>query len=79
MELPLNKYLIGLCAMLLVAVGLMAYDAGRKSVAIKDGEAVAKNWKERGKIDGETTRMDGYDVCISLGGAIEECAALKGQ
>lgn len=73
----MNKYLIGLCAMLLVAVGLMAYDAGKKSVAIKAGEAVAKNWKARGKINDEAARMDGYDVCISLGGMLSECEHLR--
>lgn len=73
----MNKYLIGLCAMLLVAVGLMAYDAGRKSVAIKAGAAVAKNWKERGRIDDEAARMDGYGVCINLGGMLGECEQLR--
>lgn len=63
--------------MLLVAVYFMAHDAGKKSVAIKAGEAVAKNWKERGKIDDETARMDGYDVCIGLGGLQSECDQLR--
>lgn len=62
---------------MVIAVALMSYDAGRKSAAIKAGEAIAKNWKARGKIDDETARMDGYKLCISLGGVLGECEQLR--
>lgn len=73
----MNKYLIGLCAMLLVAMYFLAYDAGKRSVAVKAGEAVAKNWKARGIEDDKAQGMSGVDVCIYLGGVHEQCDDLR--
>lgn len=74
----MNKYLIGLCAMLLVAMYFLAYDAGKRSVAVKAGEAVAKNWKARGIEDGKAQGMSGVALCVELGGVQSDCDELRG-
>lgn len=74
----MNKYLIGLCAMLLIAMYFLAYDAGKRSVAVKAGEAVAKNWKARGIEDDKAQGMSGVALCIELGGVREQCDELRG-
>lgn len=74
----MTKYLLGLCGILIVSVYFLAYDAGKKSVAIQAGKEIAASLKIRGNEDEKAANMRGYDVCVAISRVPDDCSELRG-